>query len=158
MVGRASHANSQILMMKKEWKTVYQKFKCTDINITSGRKKVKIPRVRIYSWAENGIIGSPGSPQKPPLFPFWTQFTKLSKGCLFSNPVPMHLCIVLYRCYNYVCVLAEYSIKEGDFRCPSWHYFTLEKDAFYARLTNSKGKNKLSIILLKTYSRFLTGC
>ena len=38
--------------------------------------------------------------------------------CIF-NYLCAYICIVLYHRYNYVCVLAEHSIKEGDFRCTS---------------------------------------
>ena len=58
------------LKRKKERKTVYQKLKCTDINVTLGRKKVKVLESKDLLWAENGIFGNPRSPQKPQFLPF----------------------------------------------------------------------------------------
>ena len=67
-------------------------------------------------WAENGIIENPGSPQKPPS----QQGLPIQQSCpCIFNYLCAYICIVLYHRYNYVCVLAEHSIKEGDFRCTS---------------------------------------
>ena len=60
-------------------------------------------------WAENGIIENPGSPQKPPFFPFRTQFTTPSKGCLFSNLVPVYLIIyVPIYALSFIIVIIMY--------------------------------------------------
>ena len=62
---------------------------------------------------------------KTPDSPFWAQFSVLCKGCPYCNLVPVnryvHLIISMpiyassYNHYNYVYVLAECSIKKGDF-------------------------------------------
>ena len=69
----------------------------------------------------------PWVPSKTPVPPLLGQFTEPCEGCPHSNIVPVnwyvHLIISVpiyalsYNRYNYVYVLAEYSIKKGDFCC-----------------------------------------
>ena len=72
----------------------------------------------------NGNFRNPGSPQKPQFPPFWAssqsltgptlqQYCPCQSVCTFNFSMPIHA--LSYNPYNYVYILADYSIKEGKF-------------------------------------------
>ena len=96
---------------------------------------------------------------KPLFFHFWTQSITLSKGCLFSNFVPVYqyvyliISVPVYALSYNVCVLAEYSIKEEDFRCAFPIILRLKRMHFTKSKTNEREK-QIKVNLLKTYFGF----
>ena len=102
---------------------------------------------------------------KTPLLPLLdTVHHTLSKGCLVSNLVPVNWYVYLFFSVpvyalsyiiiiTYVCVMAEYSIKEEDFPC-AFDIILYLKRMHLKKAKLMQKEKQIKVNLLKTYLGF----
>ena len=149
MAGRDSHRKVAGFNKKKERKIVYPKLKCTDINIKQGF-----------------ILGGKWDYWKPwvtsktpvPARAAYSAILSLSIGMyvylIISVPI-FALPYILIIMYVYWLNIPS---KKEIYAALLDIILHLIRMHFDIRQTNSKGKTKKKLILLKPYSRFLTDC
>ena len=107
-----------------------------------------------------GLLESLGHLKNPYSSPFGhspPHSARAAYSAILSLYISMYIELFLYLYMHcpimYVCVLAEYSIKEEDFRCAFPIILRLKRMHFTKSKTNAREK-QIKVNLLKTYFGF----